>query len=168
MEDPGGRCLNPVDPRGQYLDPALRGMGNQNAVPWTDLDSPEVQAAGAELYDQVFGTSRDDATSRPPPKTRSWSPGGFETSSAPASARGSRGTHRQSSRRSHRARARRQALDSPDDCLGTSRAPWGVQTRARRDPSSDWDYPRDRDGRCRPFRLPRGRLMSSGRKLLFV
>jgi hypothetical protein len=51
-------------------------MGIQNAVPWTDLDSPEVQAAVAELHDQVFGTSRDDATSRPRPRPGPGRPAG--------------------------------------------------------------------------------------------
>ena len=120
-----------MDPRGQYLNPALPGgMGIQNAVPSTDLDSPEVQAAVAELYDQVFGTSRDDATSKPRPR-----PG-------PGHPAGSKQVQRRLPPEeveeliaSYRAGATAlvlagKALDSPDDCLGTSRAPWGVQTRA--------------------------------------
>jgi transposase-like protein len=39
-------------------------MGNQNGVTWADLINPPVRAAIAELYDHVFGASRDSATIR--------------------------------------------------------------------------------------------------------
>jgi len=39
-------------------------MGNQNGVTWPDLTNPRVRIAIGELYDYVFGKSRDGATIR--------------------------------------------------------------------------------------------------------
>jgi hypothetical protein len=54
-----------VDPRGHYSNPSSPGeMGNQSGVTWPDSINPRVRIAIGELYDRVFGESRDSATIR--------------------------------------------------------------------------------------------------------
>ena len=52
-----------MDPRGHYSNPPSPGeTTNQSGVTWPDLINPRVRTAIGELYDHVFGTSRDGAT----------------------------------------------------------------------------------------------------------
>ena len=54
-----------VGPRGHYSNPPSPGeMANQSGVTWPDLINPRVRTAIGELYDDVFGGSRDSATIR--------------------------------------------------------------------------------------------------------
>ena len=54
-----------VDLREHYSNPSSPGeTANQSGVTWPDLINPRVRTAIGELYDHVFGATRDSATIR--------------------------------------------------------------------------------------------------------
>jgi hypothetical protein len=52
-----------VDPKGHYSNPSSPGEKvNQSGVTWPELINPQVRTAIGELYDHLFGASRNATT----------------------------------------------------------------------------------------------------------